>query len=81
MNTFAQREFNWDKIKGNCKKFYIFHSDNDPYIKLEKAEGMAKNLDIDVILVKNAGHFNKSAGYTKFELLLEKIKEFKDNGK
>ncbi len=72
--TFVNKDFDWWKIKRNCKKFYLFHSDNDPYVPLEKAEKLAKNLGINLILVKNAGHFNKKAGYTKFELLLEKIK-------
>ena len=74
MATFAQKKFDWEKIKKNCKRFYILQSDNDPYVKLEKGEELAKNLDTDIILVKNAGHFNESAGYTKFNLLLKKIK-------
>ena len=72
--SFVDRSFDWQKIKQNCKKFYIFHSDNDPYVPLEKAKELAKNLGVDVILVKNAGHFNEKAGYARFELLLEKIK-------
>ncbi len=72
--TFVDKSFNWKRIKQNCKKFYVFHSDNDPYVPLKKAQELAKNLDVSVILVKNAGHFNEKAGYTKFELLLEKIK-------
>lgn len=74
MKTFAQRDFNWDLIKSNCKKFYIYHSDNDPYIPLEKAEELANNLSNNVTLVEDAGHFNTSSGYDKFELLLEEIK-------
>ena len=73
METFAQHQFDWAKIKANCKKFFVFHSDNDPYIKLEKAEELASNLGVDVILVKKGGHLNEGAGYTKFDLLLEKI--------
>ena len=72
--SFVDKSFDWQKIKQNCKKFYIFHSGNDPYVPLEKAKELAKNLAVDVILVKNAGHFNEKAGYTKFELLLKKIK-------
>ncbi len=52
----------------------MFHSDNDPYVPLEKAKELAKKLGVELIMVKNAGHFNEKAGYTKFELLLEKIK-------
>ena len=72
--TFVDKRFDWQKIKQNCKKFYVFHSDNDPYVPLEQAEKLAKNLGVNVILVKNAGHFNEKAGYTKFDLILEKIK-------
>lgn len=72
--SFVNKSFDWKKIKQNCPKFFVFHSDNDPYIPTEKAEDLAKNLDVAVIIVKNAGHFNKEAGYTKFNFLLEKIK-------
>ena len=71
--TFVKKDFDWQKIKNNCQKFYLFHSDNDPYVPLEKAQKLAKKLDEKIILVKNAGHFNERAGYKKFELLLEKI--------
>lgn len=72
MKTFSHRRFDWNKIKNNCHNFFVFHSDNDLYIPLEKGEELAKNLGVDLILVKDAGHFH----YKKFELLLEKIKEF-----
>ncbi len=75
MVTFAQRKFDWEKIKSNCKHFYIFHSDNDPYIRLEKAEALAEKLGTDVIIVPGAGHINRSSGYTEFDILLSKIKE------
>ena len=73
--TFVDKKFDWEKIKKNCKNFYIFHSDNDPYVPLEKAEELAKNLGTDVILVKGAGHFNTESGYDKFEQLLEMVKD------
>ncbi len=73
--TFVEKNFDWEKIRKNCKKFYIFHSDDDPYVPLEKAKELAENLGVNIILVKGAGHFNEKAGYTRFELLLKKIKE------
>ena len=76
MKTFAQKSFHWQQIKSNCQNFVVFHSDNDPYIRLEKAQEVAGHLDIEVTLVKGAGHFNKTAGYETFDLLLEKIKPF-----
>jgi predicted alpha/beta hydrolase family esterase len=74
MKTFAQKPFDWKQIQNNCKKFVIFHSDNDHYVELSKAEELAKNLNTKVTLVKGAGHFNAAAGYNSFDLLLEKIK-------
>lgn len=73
--TFTDKAFDWDKIKTNCKKFYVFNSDNDPYVPLEKGKELAKNLGTDLIIVKNAGHINAEFGYTKFELLLEYVKK------
>lgn len=73
MKTFAQHEFDWPTLLANCPHFEIFHSDNDPYIKLEKAEDLSRHLKTTVTLVPGAAHFNASAGFTRFELLLEKI--------
>ena len=66
--------FNWKKIKKHCRKFFIFHSDNDPYVSLGNGEELSMKLNTDLIFIPNAGHFNKSAGYTKFDKLFEKIK-------
>ena len=73
--TFVKKEFDWDKIKENCRTFEIFHSDNDPYVPLEKAKDIASRLGIDIIVVKDAGHFNEAAGYATFDLLLDRIKK------
>jgi uncharacterized protein len=76
MRTFTQKNFDWAQIKTNCKNFVIFHSDNDPYVKLKKADELAEHLGVKVNLVKGAGHFNKIAGYETFELLLKNIRGF-----
>lgn len=74
--SFYKESFNWEKIKKNCKTFVCFNSDNDPYVPLERGEEVAKNLGVKLTLVKGVGHFNTKAGYTKFPLLLEKIKKY-----
>ncbi|MBU1953597.1 alpha/beta hydrolase [Patescibacteria group bacterium] len=76
MKTFAQKPFDWDLIKQNCPHFEIFHSDNDPYIKLEKAQELADHLNVKINLIKGGGHLNVAAGYKSFDLLLKKIKPF-----
>ncbi|MFH1222214.1 MAG: alpha/beta fold hydrolase [Candidatus Micrarchaeota archaeon] len=72
---FIGKPFDWTAIRKNCKKFFVFHSDTDPFVSLGNGEQLAKNLGVDLIFVKNAGHFNAKAGYTKFDLLLQKITE------
>ncbi len=52
----------------------MFHSDNDPYVPLEKAYELRDKIDAELHIIKNAGHFNKQAGYTKFTQILDKIK-------
>ena len=69
------KDFDWKKIKENCEIFYVFHSDNDPYVSIDKAEELKEKLQAELTIVPNAGHFNTAAGYDKFELLLKKIKE------
>ncbi len=71
--TFVTKEFDWAKIKNNCRKFHVVNSDNDPYVPLEKGKSLAESLGTELTILKNAGHINKEAGYTKFDFLLEKI--------
>lgn len=73
--TFVDRQFDWNKVRHNCQKFYVFNSDNDPYVQLSLGETLANNLNTQLIKVIGAGHFNQKAGFKKFDLLLEKIKK------
>ena len=72
--SFVEKEFNWSLIKQNCNKFYIIHSDDDPYVSLEKARELSNRLGVPPFIMRYAGHFNEGSGYTKFDLLLQKIK-------
>lgn len=72
---FADKKFNWKKIKGRCEKFYILSSDNDHYIPLDRGIDLAEKLGAEFIIIKNGGHINEASGYTKFHLLLQMIEE------
>lgn len=72
--TFAEKKFNWNEIKKNCNIFFVYNSDNDPYVPLKKGEELAKKLRIKLKIIKNAGHFRLEDGYGKFPLLLEDVK-------
>ena len=73
INKTFLRDFDWKKIKKNCKKFTIYYSNNDPYVPAIQAKTLTKNLTVKATLIKNAGHFNTAAGYAKFPLLLKAI--------
>ena len=60
-------------IRKKAKHFFVFHSDNDPYVPLTTGKELAKNVGASLHIVKGAGHFNKACGYMQFPLLLETI--------
>lgn len=75
MKSFTNHPFNWEKISNNCHSFHVYHSDNDPYMPLAKAEELAAKLNVQVEIIKGAGHFNSTAGYDTFPFLLEKLNQ------
>lgn len=72
-NSFSGFLFDWERIRRNAKDFVVFQSDNDPYVSLANGQELARHLDIELTFVPNAGHFNASAGYTRFELLRDRV--------
>lgn len=72
-NSFGGFSFDWTTIKANARSFVVFHSDNDPHVSLDNGEELSKKLGVELSFVPNAGHFNKRAGYTKFDELLTKL--------
>jgi predicted alpha/beta hydrolase family esterase len=74
-SSFTGFSFDWNKIRNKAEHFLVFQSDDDPYVSIGNGEQLAKHLNVVLTFVKNAGHFNTKAGYTKFELLLEKLKQ------
>ena len=71
--TFVENDFDWEKIRSNCEKIIMFNGDNDKYIRREISDELAKKLDAKYEVVKDGGHLNATAGYTKFEKLLREI--------
>jgi predicted alpha/beta hydrolase family esterase len=71
--AFSGFDFNWDVIRRNAKNFEVYQSDDDPYVGLDNGKELAKHLGVALNFIPNAGHFNKTAGYTKFEALKEKV--------
>ncbi len=73
-DTFLNRSFDWDRIRKNCGEFYVYASDNDPYVPLEISKRAARDLGAELRLVPGAGHINSGLGYLRFERLLDDIR-------
>lgn len=57
IKTFIDEPFDWQKIKNSCGKFFVYNSDNDPFVPLEKGQELAESLGTRLIMVKGAEHF------------------------
>lgn len=73
-NSFYDKDFDWQLIKGNARSIVVFHGDDDPYVPLKEAKYLAENLGTKIKVIKNGGHLNESAGFTEFPELLKVIK-------
>lgn len=74
VHSFSGFSFDWKSITKKARHFVVFQSDDDPYVSFGNGEELAKKLNGTLNVVPNAGHFNTKAGYTKFKLLLDKLK-------
>lgn len=75
IDSFHRDPFDWNKMKKGAKHIEVFQSTNDE-IPVEEGEKVAKNLNAELVLVNNAGHFNVATDpkFKEFDLLLEHIK-------
>ena len=72
--TFSERQFDWDTIKKNSKRFYMCHADDDPYVPMKFAQDLADNLEVTIDIIPGWKHLNGPTGYIEFPYLLEQIK-------
>ncbi len=71
--TFVDRSFEWQKIRKNCKNFYVINALDDPYVPVESGKELAENLDAELVVLPEGGHLNEEFGFTEFELLRDLI--------
>ena len=72
-NNFVNYPFKWKKIS-RMSKFYIYRTDNDPYIPEKFGKKISNNLKINETIIHNGKHLNSEAGFDTFPKLLEDIK-------
>lgn len=71
IQSFIEEDFNWEKIRRNSKKFYLYCGDNDPWVTISMAKNVSTGLQSELNVIPNGGHLNASAGYTTFPKLLD----------
>lgn len=71
--SFVCRSFDWNRIRRHAGEVHLYHSDNDPYVPLEKGQELAANLRASLTVIKGGGHINAAAGFTTFPLLLDDL--------
>ena len=52
-------------------------STDDPYLTIQEAENLQKELNIEMKVLKNAGHINADSGYGKWQWILQELKKGK----
>jgi predicted alpha/beta hydrolase family esterase len=71
--SFIEAPVEWERISRRCGSFTVIASDNDPYVPLAYSQEVAQELGAEVVVLHNAKHINKDAGYTQLPVLLDLI--------
>ncbi len=74
--TFVCRNFDWQRIRRNAAKMFVFSGDNDPYVPAEKSAALSESLLVQPTIICGGGHLNAESGYHDFPQLLEQLLPF-----
>ena len=73
--NFAEKSFDWKKIRESCKQFILISSDDDPYVPPEKVQELSKLLGVEPIIHPGGKHLNAEFGFTKFPFILKYVEQ------
>lgn len=59
--------------KLHAQKTTLIASSNDPYMSMDEVKHIEKTLNIDTVILENAGHINSDSGYGEWGWMLERI--------
>lgn len=62
---FLKKPFDENKIKSKTKNIVVIHGSDDSMVSPNQAVALAEALDAKLIMIKNGGHLNGSAGWLK----------------
>ena len=70
-SSFINGDFDWSIIKATSTIMTILHGDDDPYVPVEHARQLSGFIDAPLHIIKDGGHLNAEAGYSKFPKILD----------
>ncbi len=72
-SSWVNTPIDFEKVKRHAKKIVCLFSDNDPYVPAENWDIFSKNLDAEIIIEKNKGHFTEEDRVTELPAALEAV--------
>ena len=75
IDDFFTHLFDFEKIKNKAKKFIVIHGSDDKSVPLSHAEKTSKELNGELIIIKDGGHLSGWNGFNTLHQLLDKFKE------
>ena len=62
-------------LQTNAKSTLLIGSTNDPYMKVSELKELQKSLNIELVVLENAGHINADSGYGPWEWMYQEVKK------
>jgi predicted alpha/beta hydrolase family esterase len=78
IKTFFETKFDWSKIKRNCGKFIVVHSNNDKTVPIAHAYVFKDNLSAELI-IDHKGHFTGTEGIHKADSIINAVIKITNN--
>lgn len=66
---------NFEKVKSHLSKSIAIFSDDDPYVPSDNQDDFRDKLGSKIIIERNMGHFNSSAGVSQLPVALKSLLE------
>lgn len=74
----SQLNINTTEVAKLIKHKMVIFGDDDPYVPQEELQNLANELEVESLIIPNAGHLNTSAGYTKLPQAVEFIVRYSE---
>ena len=73
--NFNSFPFNWKLISQKANRFYIYRSNNDPYVPERTGKILAEKLKVTETIIPEGDHLNAESGYVSLTYLLKGLEK------